>query len=60
VEEHLLRVGMTHTDLQEALRARGYNGPGDVREAILETDGSVSVIPPTDPAPKPGERAPEA
>jgi uncharacterized membrane protein YcaP (DUF421 family) len=57
VEEHLRRVGMTHTDLEEALRARGYGGPADVREAILETDGSVSVIPRTDPAPEPGEAA---
>ena len=50
VEEHLRRVGMTHTDLEEALRARGYPGPAAVREAILETDGSVSVIPRTTPA----------
>ena len=57
VEEHLRRVGMTHTDLEEALRARGYQGPADVREAILETDGSVSVIPRTAPAPEPGETA---
>ncbi|HEY2667622.1 MAG TPA: YetF domain-containing protein [Actinomycetota bacterium] len=45
VEEHLRRVGMTHTDLEEVLRARGYQGTAGVREAILETDGSVSVIP---------------
>ncbi len=57
VEEHLRRVGMTHTDLEEALRARGYAGPAAVREAILETDGSVSVIPRTAPAPEPGETA---
>jgi uncharacterized membrane protein YcaP (DUF421 family) len=57
VEEHLRRVGMTHSHLEEALRARGYHGPADVREAILETDGSVSVIPRTAPAPGPGETA---
>ena len=55
VEEHLRRVGMTHADLEEALRARGYHGPADVREAILETDGSVSVVPRTASPPKPGE-----
>jgi uncharacterized membrane protein YcaP (DUF421 family) len=60
VEEHLRRVGMTHTDLEEALRARGYHSPADVREAILETDGSVSFIPRTAPAPEPGEQAPGA
>src|SRR5438445_9832222 len=34
VEEHLRRVGVTHTDLEEALRARGYGAPANVREAI--------------------------
>jgi uncharacterized membrane protein YcaP (DUF421 family) len=58
VEEHLRRVGMTRADLEEALRARGYHGPAEVREAILETDGSVSVIPRTAPAPTPGEQGP--
>jgi uncharacterized membrane protein YcaP (DUF421 family) len=29
--------------------------PPTLREAILETDGSVSVIPRTAPAPEPGE-----
>jgi uncharacterized membrane protein YcaP (DUF421 family) len=53
VPEHLRRVGMTHDDLVEALRARGYSGPAEVREAILETDGSVSVIPRTKPSPEP-------
>lgn len=45
ITEHLRRVGMTDADLHEALRARGYRGPQDCREAILETDGTVSVIP---------------
>jgi uncharacterized membrane protein YcaP (DUF421 family) len=45
VTEHLRRVGMTPEDLAEALRDRGYEGLGEVRDAILETDGSVSVIP---------------
>ena len=59
VEEHLRRVGMTHADLEEALRARGYHGPAEIREAILETDGSVSVIPRTAPAPEAGDQSPE-
>ena len=51
VDEHLRRVGMTHTDLQEALRARGYRSAGECQEAILETDGTVSVIPRTSQGP---------
>lgn len=54
VTEHLRRVGMTHADLIEALRARGYSGPSEIQEAILETDGSVSVIPQAEPKPRPG------
>jgi uncharacterized membrane protein YcaP (DUF421 family) len=44
VEEHLVRVGMTDDDLMEALRSRGFEGPDGVRLAVLETDGTVSVI----------------
>ena len=42
--------GMTQADLREALRSRGYSGAGECQEAILETDGTVSVIPRTKPA----------
>jgi uncharacterized membrane protein YcaP (DUF421 family) len=49
VDEHLRRVGMTDADLQEALRSRGYGSAGECQEAILETDGTVSVIPRTKP-----------
>ena len=44
VEEHLVRVGMTDDDLLEALRSRGFEGPAGVKAAVLETDGTVSVI----------------
>ena len=44
VEEHLVRVGMTDDDLLEALRSRGFEGPDGVRAAVLETDGTVSVV----------------
>jgi len=47
VDEHLRRVGMTAADLAEALRARGFDGPDGVRAAVLETDGSVTVVPDT-------------
>jgi uncharacterized membrane protein YcaP (DUF421 family) len=49
---------MTPADLQEALRSRGYRGAGECQEAILETDGTVSVIPRTKGVPPPEETAP--
>jgi uncharacterized membrane protein YcaP (DUF421 family) len=44
IEEHLRRVGITHPDLDAALRSRGFSGPGAVRAAVLETDGSITVV----------------
>jgi uncharacterized membrane protein YcaP (DUF421 family) len=44
LDEHLARVGMTRADLVEALRSRGFTGAHGVRSAVLETDGTVSVI----------------
>jgi uncharacterized membrane protein YcaP (DUF421 family) len=44
VEGHVRRAGLTAGDLAAALRGRGYAGPEDVREAVLETDGSISVV----------------
>ncbi len=44
IEEHLRRVGLTEDDLAEDLRSRGYADTTDVRDAVLETDGSISVI----------------
>jgi uncharacterized membrane protein YcaP (DUF421 family) len=45
VEEHLYRAAMTRADLMEVLRSKGFETPNDVRAAVLETDGSVSVVP---------------
>jgi len=47
VEEHLRKVGMTTEDLCAALRGRGYDGTKGVGEAVLETDGTVTVLPAT-------------
>ncbi len=44
IESHLRRVGLTGPDLDAALRSRGYNGPDSVQNAVLETDGTISVI----------------
>lgn len=58
VPSHLRRAGMTAQDLLEALRDRGYEGLGGVREAVLETDGSVSVVPAGRRPPKPPASGP--
>jgi uncharacterized membrane protein YcaP (DUF421 family) len=47
---HLARVGMSTPDLDAALRSRGYDGPAGVEEAVLETDGTISVVGEPDPA----------
>ena len=44
IDEHLRRAGMTRADLDEALRARGMDEPSGCKAAILETDGTVSVV----------------
>jgi uncharacterized membrane protein YcaP (DUF421 family) len=44
VESHCRRVGLTRPDLDAALRGRGYADATEVREAVLETDGTISVV----------------
>jgi uncharacterized membrane protein YcaP (DUF421 family) len=51
LDSHLARAGLTTPDLAAALRARGYEGPAGVVEAVLETDGSISVVGEARPAP---------
>ncbi len=45
VEEHLKRAGFTEADVLQALRGREEDGLENVRFAVLETDGTVNVIP---------------
>jgi len=47
VEEHLRRTGMSPADVTEAVRGRGYDDLAQVRFAVLETDGEVTVVPTT-------------
>lgn len=44
LEEHLRRAGVTSDELLQALREHGVGTIADVRMAVLEPDGSVSVI----------------
>lgn len=47
IESQLRRSGFTDADLKAALRGRGFAGPAKVDYAVLEVDGSVTVIPST-------------
>ena len=44
LDEHLRRAGVTTGELLQALREHGVATVADVRLAVLEADGSVSVI----------------
>jgi uncharacterized membrane protein YcaP (DUF421 family) len=45
VDEHLRRAGLTHADVLEALRQREESDVSQVRFAVLETDGTINVVP---------------
>jgi uncharacterized membrane protein YcaP (DUF421 family) len=44
-QKALSDVKMTKHELEAALRSQGYAGPEEVRFAVLENNGSVSVVP---------------
>ena len=44
LDSHLRRAGLTRPDLDAALRGRGFADPVGVRAAVLETDGTISVV----------------
>jgi hypothetical protein len=44
-EKALSEAQLTHEELMSALRSQGYTDISKVRAAILENDGSISVIP---------------
>ena len=45
VEEHLRREGLEENDVLMAIREHGVSDVKDVRIAVLETDGSISIVP---------------
>jgi uncharacterized membrane protein YcaP (DUF421 family) len=45
VEEHLRRAGLTEADVLEALREREEADVSCIRFAVLETDGTINVVP---------------
>ena len=44
LEEHASRAGISRDDLLQALREHGVSSVTDVRLAVLEPDGAISVI----------------
>ncbi len=45
VREHLRREGLDEDDVLMAIREHGVTDVKDVRMAVLETDGSISIVP---------------
>ena len=45
VEEHLRREGLDKDEVLMAIREHGVAEVKDVRMAVLETDGSISIVP---------------
>jgi uncharacterized membrane protein YcaP (DUF421 family) len=48
IQENLDREDVTLEELGMAARAKGFDDLGEVRAAILEVDGSISIIPKKD------------
>ena len=44
LREHMEREGISNEEIMQAVRSRGISNLKDVRWAILEVDGSISVI----------------
>jgi uncharacterized membrane protein YcaP (DUF421 family) len=55
VEEHLKREGIAQDELTAALREHGVGSLDDVRLAVLEVDGSISVLKNEDVSPATGK-----
>ncbi len=49
VRDHLVREGIDEEDVLMAVREHGIDKLSDVRMAVLETDGSISIVPASAP-----------
>lgn len=45
IERHMRREHITMDDLQAAMREHGIDSVSDVQIAVLEVDGSISIVP---------------
>jgi uncharacterized membrane protein YcaP (DUF421 family) len=50
VAGHLRRAAMTADDVAQAIRGKGYDDLAEVKFAVLETNGEVTVVPRDPPA----------
>ncbi len=45
LDNHLAREGIRRAELEAAIRSHGYTDETEVRQAVLEIDGAISVLP---------------
>jgi uncharacterized membrane protein YcaP (DUF421 family) len=45
IEPHLRREGLERAEIEMVVREHGVESLGEVRLAVLETDGSISIVP---------------
>lgn len=45
VDKHMRREGIDEVELEQAAREHGLDGLGDVKQAVLEIDGTISIVP---------------
>ncbi|RPI23197.1 MAG: DUF421 domain-containing protein, partial [Actinobacteria bacterium] len=45
IEPHVRREGLERTELEMVVREHGVDSIGDVKLAVLEIDGSISIVP---------------
>jgi uncharacterized membrane protein YcaP (DUF421 family) len=45
LRDHLLREGVTEDEVMQALREHGVDDLASVKVAVLEVDGTISVVP---------------
>jgi uncharacterized membrane protein YcaP (DUF421 family) len=62
LKDHCRTAKVSPDEIAEACREHGVDGPGDCHLAVLEVDGSISVVPrsesPPDRGPRPPRRRP--
>jgi uncharacterized membrane protein YcaP (DUF421 family) len=49
IEPHVRREGLERSELEMVVREHGVDSIGDVKLAVLETDGSISIVPMASP-----------
>lgn len=49
IDPHLRKESLERAEVEMVIREHGLGSVGDVRLAVLETDGSISIVPRTSP-----------